>query len=404
MSIEQSAATGPGQGALARGELWLLAGFIVVTLNLRIAFAGLGPILGELRLSTTQATLIASLPPICLSLFALVGVRLRQRFGEERTLFAALSVLAVGCGMRALGVSGLFAGTLLAGVGIAVMNVVVPALVRKRFQPTRIGHIMGLFSLMLGGGAVMTAGLTVPIYQGLGGNVDAAYLTLGAWAIPALIALVFWAPQLIHGQPVAATAPTLSAVRPRVLKNRTAWSITLFFGLQALNLYGLLVWLPGIYIERGATVGQAALYLAVSQAGLVLGGYFAPVLAARVKDQRGYIAATVGCCLAGCLGLLYAPLPMAWVAMLILGVGQGAGPALSALLFVLRSPDQQVTTQLSGMAQGFGFMIAVLGPLGMGLLHQYFGGWDLPVQALIAILVFELCVSLRAGKPGTLAD
>lgn len=49
-------------------------------------------------------------------------------------------------------------------------------------------------------------------------------------------------------------------------------------------------------------------------------------------------------------------------------------------------------------------MIAVLGPLGMGLLHQYFGGWDLPVQALIAILVFELCVSLRAGKPGTLAD
>lgn len=302
MSIEQSAATGPGQGALARGELWLLAGFIVVTLNLRIAFAGLGPILGELRLSTTQATLIASLPPICLSLFALVGVRLRQRFGEERTLFAALSVLAVGCGMRALGVSGLFAGTLLAGVGIAVMNVVVPALVRKRFQPTRIGHIMGLFSLMLGGGAVLTAGLTVPIYRGLGGNVDAAYLTLGAWAIPALIALVFWAPQLIHGQPVAATAPTLSAVRPRVLKNRTAWSITLFFGLQALNLYGLLVWLPGIYIERGATVGQAALYLAVSQAGLVLGGYFAPVLAARVKDQRGYIAATVGCCLAGCLG------------------------------------------------------------------------------------------------------
>ena len=192
MSIEQSAATGPGQGALARGELWLLAGFIVVTLNLRIAFAGLGPILGELRLSTTQATLIASLPPICLSLFALVGVRLRQRFGEERTLFAALSVLAVGCGMRALGVSGLFAGTLLAGVGIAVMNVVVPALVRKRFQPTRIGHIMGLFSLMLGGGAVLTAGLTVPIYQGLGGNVDAAYLTLGAWAIPALIALSLW--------------------------------------------------------------------------------------------------------------------------------------------------------------------------------------------------------------------
>ncbi|USX02613.1 MFS transporter [Pseudomonas proteolytica] len=302
------------------------------------------------------------------------------------------------------GVGGLFAGTLLAGVGIAVMNVVVPALVRKRFQPRQIGHMMGVFSLMLGGGAVLTAGLTVPIYQGLGANVDAAYLTLGAWAIPAVVAVVFWIPQLGHGQPLAAAPTALSAARPRVLGTRTAWSITLFFGCQALNLYALLAWLPSIYIERGATVAEAALYLAVSQVGLVLGGYFAPVLAARVKDQRGYIAATVGLCLAGCLGLLYGPLPLAWLAMLVLGIGQGAGPALSALLFVLRSPDQQVTTQLSAMAQGFGFMIAVLGPLGMGLLHQYSGGWDLPLQALIVILLFELCVSLRAGKPGTLAD
>ncbi|EPL14106.1 MFS transporter [Pseudomonas sp. CF161] len=404
MNVEQSAVTGLRQRASARGELWLLLGFIVVTLNLRIAFAGVGPILGELRLSATQATLIASLPPICLSLFALVGVRLRQRFGEERTLFAALLVLAVGCGVRALGVHGLFVGTLLAGVGIAVMNVVVPALVRKRFQPTQIGHMMGLFSLMLGSGAVLTAGLTVPIYQGLGATVDAAYLTLGAWAIPALIALVFWAPQLGHGQPLAAAGAVASGGGIRVLKNRTAWSITLFFGLQALNLYALLAWLPSIYVERGATVAEAALYLAVSQVGLVLGGYFAPVLAARVRDQRGYIAATVGLCLAGCLGLLYAPLPLAWLAVLVLGIGQGAGPALSALLFVLRSPDQQVTTQLSAMAQGFGFMIAVLGPLGMGLLHQYSGGWVLPLQALIGILLFELCVSLRAGKPGTLAD
>lgn len=271
MNVEQSAVTGLRPRASARGELWLLLGFIVVTLNLRIAFAGVGPILGELRLSATQATLIASLPPICLSLFALVGVRLRQRFGEERTLFAALLVLALGCGVRALGVQGLFVGTLLAGVGIAVMNVVVPALVRKRFQPTQIGHMMGLFSLMLGGGAVLTAGLTVPIYQGLGATVDAAYLTLGAWAIPALIALVFWAPQLGHGQPLAATGAVASGGGIRVLKNRTAWSITLFFGFQALNLYALLAWLPSIYVERGATVAEAALYLAVSQVGLVLG-------------------------------------------------------------------------------------------------------------------------------------
>jgi CP family cyanate transporter-like MFS transporter len=90
-----------------------------------------------------------------LGLFSIPSVHLRQSLGEERALGLALVLLALGCGVRWFGELALILGTVLGSAGIAVMNVIMPALARKRFGPPRMGLVMGVYALMLGVGAVL---------------------------------------------------------------------------------------------------------------------------------------------------------------------------------------------------------------------------------------------------------
>ncbi|WP_421546439.1 hypothetical protein [Pseudomonas sp. QD4] len=71
-------------------QSWLLwAGFILVSLNLRLIFTTVGPLLENLQLGFTSTLLVTTLPLALLGLFSMAGVRLRHWLGEERALFFA---------------------------------------------------------------------------------------------------------------------------------------------------------------------------------------------------------------------------------------------------------------------------------------------------------------------------
>lgn len=381
--------------------VWLWVGFVLVSLNLRLIFSTLGPLLRNLELDFTSTLLVTVLPTALLGLFSIPGVRLRQSLGEERALGLALVLLTLGCGVRWFGELALILGTVLGSAGIAVMNVIMPALARKRFGPPRMGLVMGVYALMLGVGAVLGASASFPLFQVMGADTDAAYHSLGLWALPALLALVFWLPQLRFQKAAAAGLGAGGvAAKPavNVYRNGMAWSITLFFGLQALNLYVFLPWMPTILMDRGASQESAAWIFSLSQVSLMVGSFVTPLLAARKPDQRVYIVMTVLLCLAGTLGLQFAPFSSAMVWALFLGFGQGAGPALGALLFVAKASSVDAATSISAMAQTVGYLIAAAGPLLVGLLYHRSGSWDIPVFILAGILVLELIVSLPAGR------
>jgi len=377
---------------------WLLwAGFILVSLNLRLIFATVGPVLHNLQLGTAATLWVTTLPLLLLGTCSIAGVKLRQIMGEERALCAALVLLAAGCGLRGFGETALIVGTILGGAGIAVMNVIMPVLAKKRFGAQRMGLVMGTYALMLGVGAVLGASASFPLFQKMGADTAAAFHSLGFWALPAILALMVWLPQLRHAPPTA-TAPHSTAPAVNVYQNRTAWSLTLFFGLQALNLYVFLPWMPTILMGRGSTQENATLMFSLSQVSLMLSSFLVPLLAARCKDQRAYIALTVLTCLAGTLGLFYAPLNTAIVWALLLGFGQGAGPSLAAYLFVAKSASMETATRVSAMAQTVGYLIAMTGPLLVGAMYQRTGDWNIPILILATILVIELFVSLPAGR------
>lgn len=358
---------------LVRRPWLLLLGLILVALNLRPALSSMAPLLSEvsknLGLSAAQAGLLTTLPVLCLGLFAPLAPVLARRFGAERVVLGILLTLAGGIVLRsAFGQVGLFAGSILAGASIGVIGVLLPGIVKRDFAQ-QAGAMTGVYTMALCLGAAMAAGATVPLSEHLGHDWA---LGLGFWVVPALLAAVFWLPQVgeKHGAHQV-------AYRVRgLLRDPLAWQVTLYMGLQSSLAYIVFGWLPSILIGRGLTPTQAGLVLSGSVIVQLISSLAAPWLATRGKDQRLAIVIVMVMTLGGLFGCLYAPIDGLWGWAILLGLGQGATFSLALTLIVLRSRDAHVAANLSSMAQGFGYTLASLGPFAVGVVHDLTGGWN----------------------------
>jgi CP family cyanate transporter-like MFS transporter len=370
----------------------LVVGIIFIGFNLRTAIASLPPVFPELSaqlgLSATAITVLATIPVVCFGLFSGVAAPLSRRFGEERVLLASLSLVAAGLVLRgALPRILLYPGTVLACGAIALMNVLLPSMVKRR-QPSRAGLLIGTYLLFLGIGSVLGSLLAVPGYQyaadapWLGGSVR---FSLWMWAAPAALAFVAWLPQWRYHPPAGGRAPAEPArrrngppsARVAVTRHALAWQVTAFMGLQSLSYYAALSWLPTLLRDRGATAAHAGTLLALMNLGNAVTAMFVPVLAHRMSAQRLLVVPTVIATAAGIAGALYAPLGSAWAWILLLGLAQGAGLGLGIFFTMARTHDPVAAASLSAMAQGWGYLLAALGPLAVGLLHASTGGWDI---------------------------
>ncbi|CRL48704.1 CynX/NimT family MFS transporter [Pseudomonas sp. P154a] len=374
----------------------LLLGLILVALNLRPALSSMAPMLGEvsktLGLSAAQAGLLTTLPVLCLGLFAPLAPVLARRFGAERVVLGILLTLAGGIILRSsFGEIGLFAGSVLAGASIGVIGVLLPGIVKRDF-PKQAGTMTGVYTMALCLGAAMAAGATVPLSE----HFDQSWaMGLGFWVLPALVAAIFWLPQVGGHKQGAHNV----AYRVRgLLRDPLAWQVTLYMGLQSSLAYIVFGWLPSILIGRGLTPVQAGLVLSGSVIVQLASSLAAPWLATRGKDQRLAIVVVMLMTLGGLFGCLYAPIEGLWGWAILLGLGQGATFSLALTLIVLRSRDSHVAANLSSMAQGFGYTLASMGPFAVGIVHDWTGGWTALGWIFGVIGLGAIVAGLGAGR------
>ena len=374
---------------------FLLFGLVLVALNLRPALSSMAPLLSEvsasLGLSAAKAGLLTTLPVLCLGLFAPLAPILARRFGSERVVLGILMTLACGIILRSsLGEFGLFAGSILAGASIGIIGVLLPGIVKRDFAK-QAGTMTGVYTMALCLGAATAAGSTVPLSHYFG---DSWVLGLGFWIVPAILAAVFWWPQTrqSHGQHQV-------AYRVRGLRrDRLAWQVTLYMGLQSSLAYIVFGWLPSILIGRGLTPTESGLLLSGSIMVQLISSLAAPWLATRGKDQRFAILLVMLLTLAGLFGCLYAPLNQLWGWAVVLGLGQGGTFSLALTLIVLRSRDSHVAANLSSMAQGIGYTLASLGPFAVGIVHDWTGNWSSVGWIFGIIGVAAIVAGMGAGR------
>jgi CP family cyanate transporter-like MFS transporter len=365
----------PHKAKTAAARLLLGASLVLIAFNLRPVFSSASALLPEIRsgmgLSSFGASLLTTLPVVCMGLFSPLAPRLSQRFGTERVLLGVVLLIALGTALRGFSsIPLLFIGTALTGASIALGNVLLPGVVKRDF-PDKAALMTGCYTMALCAGAACAAGLTLPIEHALGSSLGGA---LAAWALPAFVIGFVWLPQVIAIE----KQTRRSGFRVVGLwRDRIAWQVTLFMGLQSALAYCVFGWLVPILRERGidgVTAGAIVSASVMTQAAACL---VAPHIAVRSRDQRLINVVLCLLTIVALLGLLFAPLWTVWPLAVLLGMAQGGLIAVALTVIVLRSPDSHIAAHLSGMAQFVGYLLAAIGPLVVGMIHGWTGsfGW-----------------------------
>ncbi len=396
--------TGTGTGTEPGARSGRVAAALVIALvafNLRPALTSIGPVLPEIMhdtgLAAAGASLLTTLPILCLGVFGGLAPTLARRLGMERAVALLLAVLAAGLLLRGVAsAAALFAGSLLAGAAIGAGNVLMPAVLKRLPFPPAL--LTGVYTTALCLGAAIAAGVTVPLTRAAGGAWGVA---LAAWAAPAAVALLVtgwvWRGAIARASLALPTQAGDAAVP--LLGQPLAWQVTAFMGLQSMLAYGAFGWLAPLLRSRGDDAHTAGLVVAASIVAQVAASLPAPLLAARLRGQGMFAACTILVVVASFLGLSRAPLGWQWGLAVTLGLGMGSALALAITLIVLRSADAAVAARLSGMAQGIGYTLASLGPLGIGMLHDRTGDWRGAEAVFLVAGILAAIAGWLAGRP-----
>lgn len=377
----------------------LISGIVLIALNLRPALAGVGPLISTIRestgLSNAMLGLLTTLPLIAFGVLSTLTPLFTRKMGIEGTLALAMGLLSGGILLRVIPANwALFGGTLLLGIAIAFGNVLLPSLVKRDF-PNHTGIMTAVYSSMLGLGATLAAGISVPLAHDLGWGWR---WSLGSWAALSVLALIVWLPQLKD-----LTVPKNERSFRKAMKDlgssKTAWQVAFFMGLQSLAFYVILAWLPEILQDRGLDANTAGWMLSLSQAMGIVGTILIPVWAEKINDQRGLVWALMICEAISLVGLMLPDPTFAALWVSLIGLALGGSFGLSLLFIVLRSPDSETATELSGMSQSIGYLLAAVGPTLFGAMYDFTNAWFTPLLFLLVILIIKTIFGLGAAKP-----
>jgi CP family cyanate transporter-like MFS transporter len=373
----------------------MIAGFLLIAANLRNALTSVGPLVetirADLHLSAGEAGFLGTLPLLTFAAVSPQVSRAARRLGTDQMLWIALALLATGIVVRSVPVTGLlWVGTVLLGVAIAIGNVLLPSLIKRDF-PDHVSAVTGVYTAVIGIVASVAAGVAVPLAGALPGGWRTS---LGIWAGLVLVALAVWTPQITRRRAVPA-AYTEKVRTP--WGSLLAWECAAFMALSASGFYTVQSWYSSILQSYGTSEEAAGWLLFAYQLMGVVMSIVLPLVLTRFRDQRAVAFLSAVLAMTGYLGLLFAPhLAVLWV--LLAGIGAGGVFFLALAFCSMRAADARSSAALAGMAQSVGYLVAAVGPVLFGFLHDATGGWRAPLAVLAGVAAAHALIGLRAGR------
>jgi CP family cyanate transporter-like MFS transporter len=179
--------------------------------------------------------------------------------------------------------------------------------------------------------------------------------------------------------------------------------MAIFFGLQVSVIFCAMGFLAQIFRDAHVSSNVAGLLLAVSMAIGVPVSLVLPAIAGRMRSQGVLVVGLAVFGLAGFAGLWFAPAAQPWVWAFLIGVSCTSFP-LALTMIALRARTEGGVVELSAFAQCVGYLLAVPGPILVGVLRQYTGGWAVPIAFMVALLVPQTISGLLAGRNRTIED
>jgi len=375
-------------------NFYLLAAICLAALNLRPVITSVAPLIETIQTSTGMsgltASLLTTLPVLCMGIFAAITTTIRDRIGLERTIFMALGLVTIATALRGVISSEamLIVTAVVAGIGISLAGPLLSGFIKKYF-PHKPG-IVSIYSVSMTVGAALASALSIPIYTRTDHNLP---LTLSCWAILGVIALLVWTGLIRNRQ----TSQQGSLTRSRLpLRNKRAWMLTIFFGLMASMFYSLTAWISPIAQFLGYSKSSAALLLTVFTIVQIPVSMFLPSIVARFGRRRMFL---ILCSLSEVIGLilLLSGLPML-PAVIFCGIGAGGLFPLALMLPIVETDTAEEAGSWSAMSQCGGYIIGAAGPLVVGIIRDTTGSFTPALIVMLIVVITMISVQWRIGN------
>lgn len=393
----RGAASAASAAPSARADAgWIgMAVVIALGLNLRPILTTIGPLLAEIRSGTglglQGASLLTVIPVLCMGSVALFLPWLARWLPEHRGVACSLLAIAGACAWRLWAGDGLslIASAALAGTGVAIVQALVPGIV-KRWFPRRVPMALGLYSasLMAGGGLAATLSPRIA-------HLADWHVGLGVWAVPALAALMLWT----TARPREAAAAVQRGPVLNFFGNRRAWLLAVYFGVTNGGYTSMIAWLPMFYRQLGWSAQHAGGLIGVMTMFQVLRLHGAGAGAALARPPPVAVG-DAGPATWGMLGLLLAPTAGTTLWVALIGGGLGSMFSLCLALTLDHLPDARAAGYLAAFVQGIGFIITGIIPYVVGWLRAATGSFQTPWLLLIGVIVVSMATTLRFSPTG----
>ena len=374
-------------------SLILFIGILLIGASLRAPITSVGialpSIKDTLNLSNTSVSLITIIPLLSFAVISLFAAKISHKFGLERTVFGALILICVGIALRAItGVSWLYVGTILIGVGIAFGNVLTPGIIKMNF-PLRIGIMTGYYTVVMNIFGSVSSYVTAPLVKHFNYNIAISLI-----GIVTFIGIITWSFQLNKHDTVNSSQTTTNI---NVWKSPLSWQITLLMGGQSMIFYSLINWLPEFLLSHGTPINEAGIYLSILQLAIIPLTFVTPIFAEKLKNQVLITFVTGLLFVLGILTLMLQP-NWAFLGIILIGVASGLAFGLVNTFFGLRTENGLTAAKLSGMSQSVGYLFAAIGPLLFGILHDATNSWNTSFGILLVTSIIIMIIGSRAGR------
>lgn len=402
------------------GPVVLLICVALAAINLRPSISAVGPVLDQIltyvHAGGAVGGILTAIPGMFFAIFGLLAVRIARHVGLTGALVLGMGVLFFGQLLRPWipNATVFLLLSALAVAGIALGNVLLPAWIKTHGGSATV-RLMTLYTCVLGLGGSLGP-VTALVFKADGASASAAsaslsdpapwQLALFAWVGVAVLQLVVWLPLWRKVRYDYPPEPAESGPHVGVWRSGTAVALMLFFGLQSMNAYIQMGWLPTMLMDAGVTSRVAVLVAVLVNAMGVVGGLVMPVIIAHSRALWRY---TVGFSVLTGLGWIMVALivwrgagafPGAFVygAAIVLGVGGFCFPTAIALI-PARTIEPSVTARLSGFVQPLGYVLAAAGPFFVGTGAELLRSW-VPVLGVLVLLAVAMGMAgYRAARP-----
>lgn len=332
-------------------------------------------IISDLQIGYPAYGFLSALPIICFGLFCAVAPTMSKRYGLLLTVLICLGLILAGTLGRLIPIySVMLLATGLIGIGIAILNVLMPVLLRDYF-PKNIPLVMGVFTGFIGFSGSIGAYFSVPLLNASG----SLQISLGLWVLMVGLALLLWflSPR---GKQITVSGGVFEWA---LLKKPLTWAVIFVMGMQSLTIYTTVAWLPTILSTLGFSASIAGLGSAVF---LLVSAPASILTAAYIKLVRGERPAALTMALSFAIGIVLWLQGGTWsfVGCVLAGIPQGITFSMAMILMAQKTNNLSELLVISSLAQGIGYVLAGFGPFICGLLYQGDGQW-------LSVVGFMLC-------------